>query len=479
MATKVTAPLGSRERSTQLLAESSALLAKTGGANVANQALDGVRQANPDLAIDVSKTLDSNALKTQPGFEITPPRPSTEATGMLGFFEQGADNFTTNLERQANEAKEGRDSSLDQYLRGLIETPGETELTANLYSRKGGVDDIETELNAINDQIRQEQHALTRQLERLEKNALGGTRSQVLGQMEFVERESLRKQADLYIIQQGVQGRFDSAKAIADRAVQAQLEKQRNVNEALRINYEANKDLFDKKEQRAFESAQSDRERAFEAEERRLKEISDLSLDALANGAPPSVVSAMRQAKTPEEAIAMGGQYVGLLDRQLQAAQLANIQSQIDARGSSTANDAAAIKRQQSQVSKAEVVLGKVASALKQVKTSTSGLLGGLSSKVPGTKAYDLARDLDTIKANLGFDALQAMREASPTGGALGQVAVQELAMLQATVSSLDVGQSPAQLKEALSDVRIHYSKWLETVGYTLAPDGTVVQITD
>lgn len=43
-----------------------------------------------------------------------------------------------------------------------------------------------------------------------------------------------------------------------------------------------------------------------------------------------------------------------------------------------------------------------------------------------------------TIQANLGFDALQAMRDASPTGGALGQVAVQELEMLQSTVANLD-----------------------------------------
>lgn len=69
-----------------------------------------------------------------------------------------------------------------------------------------------------------------------------------------------------------------------------------------------------------------------------------------------------------------------------------------------------------------------------------AGFIGDL--EVGGVKVAGNARDnylaVNTIKANLGFDALQAMRDASPTGGALGQVAVQELEMLQSTVAALD-----------------------------------------
>jgi hypothetical protein len=56
------------------------------------------------------------------------------------------------------------------------------------------------------------------------------------------------------------------------------------------------------------------------------------------------------------------------------------------------------------------------------------------------------------------------MRDASPTGGALGQVAVQELVALQSTVASLDAAQSPKQLREALDKIERHYTKWRETV---------------
>ena len=60
------------------------------------------------------------------------------------------------------------------------------------------------------------------------------------------------------------------------------------------------------------------------------------------------------------------------------------------------------------------------------------------------------ALDVDKLgeynKANIGFDRLQRMRDESPTGGALGQVAVKELDALQASLGSLDTSQSSDQL---------------------------------
>jgi hypothetical protein len=94
----------------------------------------------------------------------------------------------------------------------------------------------------------------------------------------------------------------------------------------------------------------------------------------------------------------------------------------------------------------------------------TTGFAGAVTSKIPGTQGYDLRKTIETVKANLGFDRLQAMREASPTGGALGQVAVQELEFLQAAVASLDQGQSDAQLLGNLRKVRMHYGKWKDAV---------------
>jgi hypothetical protein len=115
-------------------------------------------------------------------------------------------------------------------------------------------------------------------------------------------------------------------------------------------------------------------------------------------------------------------------------------------------------------IQKADTVIRKVDEAMSQVGFSSTGLTGTVLGMVPGTKAYDLDKTVDTIKANLGFSELQAMREASPTGGALGQVAIQELAMLQSTVASLDKGQSEENLKRALAQVRQHFQNWKNAV---------------
>jgi len=74
-----------------------------------------------------------------------------------------------------------------------------------------------------------------------------------------------------------------------------------------------------------------------------------------------------------------------------------------------------------------------------------TGAIGGLMSFIPGTNSYDVSQLATTIRANIGFDRLQRMRAESPTGGALGNVTVQELARLESVLGSLDQGQSQEQ----------------------------------
>lgn len=111
----------------------------------------------------------------------------------------------------------------------------------------------------------------------------------------------------------------------------------------------------------------------------------------------------------------------------------------------------------------AQKVMGDVTDARQLVGGLTTGLVGKGTSFVPGTDAYNLNQRLLTLKANLGFDRLQQMREASPTGGALGQVAVQELNALQATVGSLEIGQDRKELEKNLEKIEHHYNNWMRT----------------
>ena len=83
-----------------------------------------------------------------------------------------------------------------------------------------------------------------------------------------------------------------------------------------------------------------------------------------------------------------------------------------------------------------------------------TGYTGSIANSIPGTEAHDIWNTLNTIKANLGFDKLQAMRDASPTGGALGQVSEMENKLLQSVWGSIEQSQSAAQLVANLQQIR-------------------------
>ena len=127
---------------------------------------------------------------------------------------------------------------------------------------------------------------------------------------------------------------------------------------------------------------------------------------------------------------------------------------------------------QANEEAKAQNVIGIIDNVLPKISgLNTAGIAGKTLSFVPGSDAYDVARNIETIKANIGFKELSDMRQASPTGGALGQVAVQELNFLQAALSNLDVGQSPQQLRDNLNKIKKHYNRWLTTVRGELPPE--------
>lgn len=122
---------------------------------------------------------------------------------------------------------------------------------------------------------------------------------------------------------------------------------------------------------------------------------------------------------------------------------------------------AKSVAKRDAQIAQAESVLGTIRDAKGLTGYTTAGV-GGMLSGVPATPARNLQAKLETVKANLGFDRLQQMRDNSPTGGALGAVAVQELTALQSTVASLDQLQSPPQLAKALEKIEGHYTRWLD-----------------
>ncbi|MEO1945007.1 MAG: hypothetical protein ABGY11_11965, partial [Candidatus Thioglobus sp.] len=118
------------------------------------------------------------------------------------------------------------------------------------------------------------------------------------------------------------------------------------------------------------------------------------------------------------------------------------------------------------KIDKVEMMNTNIDEAINMLKTEewATGIKGAFVRDYggflgAGSPAINLDATITSIKANIGFDKLQKMREESPTGGALGQVAVMELIALQATLGSLDLRQSPELVIATLENVRDSYNK--------------------
>jgi hypothetical protein len=81
-----------------------------------------------------------------------------------------------------------------------------------------------------------------------------------------------------------------------------------------------------------------------------------------------------------------------------------------------------------------------------------TGLRGALPN-VPGSAAANAQAKLDTLRAQVGFGVLQELRNASKTGGGLGQVTEREHALLQNALAALHNAQGADQMRESLQKV--------------------------
>lgn len=446
-------------------------------------------------------TINSASLSQTGTPKITQPLPSTQMTGLGAAIETQSAQTQADAAAKAESDRMAADvaakqqtsqTSLKDYLKGLTGSKGEVALTDEAYRKE--VDPYEADLKDINQQIFQEQQSLRRRLEALQKNPQGLFGGGLEAEMRRVENESIAKQADLSVIQLARQGKYDSAKAIADRAVQAKLEQQRNNLEALRVNYEENKDLFTTAEQRQFETMQADRERALNKQDADAKTLSDTKLamlqSAASQGAPTAILTAIQNAQTPEQALTAAGQYAGdILERE---ALRANIAQSIAATAASNranrpgaeaptvqtingidmqwnpstgqwdAIGSPAQTKAQLQNNEALTLAKELRKDTAEGKKSAVGAslaklvpFGQASGLQPGRTAFE-AR-VETLKSNLTLDNLKLLK---------GAMSDKDLLFLNSIGSSLNTGMSEKSFNQELDRVIAK----LEGAGATSAP---------
>lgn len=130
----------------------------------------------------------------------------------------------------------------------------------------------------------------------------------------------------------------------------------------------------------------------------------------------------------------------------------------------------AALAAQESQESyrseKADVALSNVAKLKGMVSDNTVGIGGNLQRKNPfNTDAKILSANLKSLKSQIAFSELAAMRAASKTGGALGAISDKELVLLESALGSLDEENlDPNTFRTNLGDIEKILNRWKTAV---------------
>lgn len=170
------------------------------------------------------------------------------------------------------------------------------------------------------------------------------------------------------------------------------------------------------------------------------------------------------EALAQKEQLARAGrnQSFGTVPAGFQVVQEGGVTRMVPIPGGPAAQEAQAAEEQraakETQVTRsADVVVEDIDRSFETMESAslpTTGGLGVLLSNIDGTAAKDLGGTLRTIKANVGFDRLQQMRESSPTGGALGAVSELENKLLQSVLGNLEQSQNKEELKFNLRRLR-------------------------
>lgn len=437
-----------------------------------------------------TEPLSTSSLSPTNPAALPPTPPSTAVPGALGYISSINDGFTKNLADKASADRAGANSSLQDIIKSMGSTTGEAGLTDTAYS--SNVDPLSKEVAGLSSQITAEQVASRHAIEQLQANPGGLSTGALASKANDIQRESLSKQADLAVILAAKNGQLGVAKSIADRAVTAKLEADKQRNDTLQFIYQQNKSLFDKSDQRAFESAQADRTRALD--DQKYKEHA--RFDELIKQSDPLYQAQLTKSKHDASLGNYSGAYVPganpVVDSWAQrifdgTAKITDIPA-----NEKGLRDAVTVALQAS----GNDLAGKptVTELGKASKDTASDLLARINRRnggsivvgsilpnftVPGTEQANFINDFNTLKSQLALEGVKYLK-------GQGQVSDAERALLSSAVTKLNLRQSPAEFKTTLQGIIDRLSGTPATAPpppttIVAAPDGSgdQIQLTD
>jgi len=220
--------------------------------------------------------------------------------------------FTTQGVQQAEQTQ----GELGQRLLQTMEKLGGREERQLAVEEQFGIPEQQRQLTEMMNQIRNlqfEAAAIPIQLQQ-ESEGRGRTAGGVAPIEASRQRENTLKALQVSAIAQAVQGNLQLAQQQANRLVDIEFSRFESELAYLQTAYTMNKDILDREDKKRSEQlsfALQERERVLADQKEERRNVQNMAMTALQYGATPDVAQRIGEAKTFEEAMQIGGRYLG------------------------------------------------------------------------------------------------------------------------------------------------------------------------
>lgn len=333
---------------------------------------------------------------------------NTVASGIIAGVGQGAVDYRAAAQRaeeaQASAGNRGAEA-LGEITRMAGDITGQkSDVLANQANIENqlGIQEQQKVLGDLNNEIANQTVAFRAEQDKIRNTPMSKEQAQI--KSNEIEDTYGRRLADLAIRQSAAQGNVQAIQNNAERQTKLLLAPLDNRLEYLRTYAKDNADALSKKDSEKLSLILGDVENQRQQVQNLQKAKTDYITLIAEEGAgtDQQLIQAIQRASTPEEvaSLAANSGYLGRLDRQLKQAQIANIYSSMDKRGSTAAENKKA---------EAQIQLNQL---LNQYRNTISGL-NFFTANAPSNKAaiqslkgqitavYKQAQQLGTLDAGV------------------------------------------------------------------------------
>ena len=480
-------------------------LIKTGTGTAVNpqfMSAQGLAQAQSFANIPTTITSDALSGNATP-LKISTPPISTIAEGITGASTALAETIKASDLQRATDAKEAKalqaKNESSNQLKSLMSQITDVQESRPTLEQNAGIDKKVESYNTALTNLEASQRAQQNELRAL--NTANMTTSGSQAAQSAINRKYAFEQADLSLILSVANRDYVSAQNMVDRKIELALEPLKTQLDFTKLFYEDNKADLTKAEERAFNLKIQENERAYDTAKEFEKRKGDIQMKLLEAGAPTSAVLSTGRATNEDELLTAAGDWLAPKTSSIASAPTVKSINGTDmqwnpATGKWETPSGVVAGAGGEGGYKAEIATTGIqaVNGLMDIAVNNPGIFG----RTAGLPLPDFARSdafrnyqaqLEYLKGNIIPAALTAMREASKTGGALGQVSDREGAWLGSSLGALDMKQTPEAVQKQLVAIKQHLQNWQHAVvqyggqtpsGKTVtAPDGSQIIITD